>query len=311
MPAKKKVTRKRVIKKEVIDTDMVEGALAPQLPEPKEVEEVVVPAEESMSMSEPISEVKSQKRSVRNVGFILLLLVVLAIILSVPAVYFYNQYKAMQAKVNPTAATQAQITTLIAHVGNLMLLPTDEMPTVATVSDKSKLSGQSFFSHAENGDQVLIYPKARKAILYRPSTNKIIEVGPVNLQIAQQTPTTAVAGASTQAASLGQASSSADLSPTPVQVKVALYNGTTTSGLTKTAEPVVNAVDQSVKVTTKINAAKDSYETTQVILLNPADSALASKIAAKVKGSVVSTLPEGETKPVADILVILGQDFVK
>lgn len=64
---------------------------------------------------------------------------------------------------------------IIKSVGMLMDLP-DEEPTVATVSDVEKLKDQDFFSRAQNGDKVIIFPKAQKAILYRPATDKIIEV---------------------------------------------------------------------------------------------------------------------------------------
>lgn len=279
-------------KKEVVVSN--EGALAPLLPEPKE--ETV--EEKREAMAESVSVEKTKNNSRRTIGMVVLILVVIAVIASIPAVYFYNQYKVMQAKMNPTAATQAQITSLIGRVGQLMLLPGDETPTVATVSDKNKLAGQSFFAQAENGDQVLIYQKAKKAILYRPSTNKIIEVGPVNIQ-ASNTPSSAVAGASTSAA----------LSTTPSGIKVALYNGTTTSGLTRKAEPLVSS--SGAKVTAKENAAKDSYATTEVIVLNPQASVEAQKIATSLKGNVVSVLPDGENKPNADILVILGANFGK
>lgn len=66
-------------------------------------------------------------------------------------------------------------------VGKLIALPADETPTIATVEDKTKLADQAFFSAAENGDKLLIYTKAQKAIVYRPSTNQIINVGPISI----------------------------------------------------------------------------------------------------------------------------------
>lgn len=72
---------------------------------------------------------------------------------------------------------------ILSKVEKNILLPEDETPTVATISDVEKLkSSQLFFAKAENGDKVLIYTKAKKAILYRPSIAKIIEVAPIDLE---------------------------------------------------------------------------------------------------------------------------------
>lgn len=78
-----------------------------------------------------------------------------------------------------------------------MELPKEETPTIATISDKEKLKGQVFFDAAENGDVLFAYTTAMKAILYRPSTNKIINVAPIAINPGQDlTPGTkkAVAG---------------------------------------------------------------------------------------------------------------------
>jgi hypothetical protein len=68
-----------------------------------------------------------------------------------------------------------EVENLVRNISTHMVLP-DEIPTVATVTDKEKLVGQKFFVNAENGDKVLIYPVASKAILFRPKINKIIDV---------------------------------------------------------------------------------------------------------------------------------------
>jgi hypothetical protein len=86
------------------------------------------------------------------------------------------------------AAAQAEIDKLIADIGRLIALPSDERPTVATVTDVEKVKEQAFFKNAQNGDRVVIYTNARKAILYRPSENRIIEVGAVNINQASPSP---------------------------------------------------------------------------------------------------------------------------
>ncbi len=72
---------------------------------------------------------------------------------------------------------------MIAEIGKLITLPEGETPTIATVSDLEKLSDQAFFANALLGDKVLIYTKARKAILYRPSEKKLIEVAELKLDL--------------------------------------------------------------------------------------------------------------------------------
>lgn len=111
--------------------------------------------------------------------FIFVIIVIL--ILAGVGVYYFLQYQKTQELLkDPTKATVIENEALIEKIGKLILLPTEE-PRVATVSDKTQLVGQSFFINAENGDKVLIYSQAKKAILYRPSTNKIIEVSSVNI----------------------------------------------------------------------------------------------------------------------------------
>jgi len=67
-------------------------------------------------------------------------------------------------------------------VGRIIVLPNDEEPTVATVTDPEKLRDQVFFANAKAGDKVLIYTKARKAYLYDPIAGKLVEVAPITTQ---------------------------------------------------------------------------------------------------------------------------------
>jgi hypothetical protein len=76
---------------------------------------------------------------------------------------------------------RSEMESLVKEVGKLIVLPEGEDPTVATITDPSKLQDQPFFVNAKAGDKVLIYPTARKAFLYDPSAKKLVEVAPLVL----------------------------------------------------------------------------------------------------------------------------------
>lgn len=94
--------------------------------------------------------------------------------------YFYYQSQKSQTQ-NPAQGSQEEVKKLVLEVGKLMELPPGETPTVATVTDITKLQSQPFFAMAKNGDKVLIYQNSQRAILYDPQAKKIINVAPINV----------------------------------------------------------------------------------------------------------------------------------
>jgi len=82
------------------------------------------------------------------------------------------------AKNAPPADESAKI---IALVGKLIELPQGQTPTIAMVDDPDQLRKQGLFQNAVKGDTVLIYPTEKKAILYRASENKIVDVTTVTI----------------------------------------------------------------------------------------------------------------------------------
>ena len=110
---------------------------------------------------------------------VLLVLVILAGGGAGAAAYYYRGQVKQLKEVGPEQAAQAETAALIAKVSQLILLPGDEQPTVATVADPEKLQDQPFFKNSHKGDKVLIYTKAKKAFLYDPVAHKILEVAPV------------------------------------------------------------------------------------------------------------------------------------
>ncbi len=238
---------------------------------------------------------KSKKLFTKNfiLTFSLVILLVLALLTSF---YFYSKYQAFKNTSNALVSRSgesSEVEKILKSVGALIELPQGENPTLATVSDKTKLSNQDFFKKAENGDKVLIYTGAKMAILYRPSMNKLINIASVNLGSSQ----TATASAVTS-------------KPSPTKsktYKIVLYNGTATVGLTAKVQQDLYSKTKEFEVLDRDNASSDTYSKTLVVDFI-GNSSVAKALATFVGGEVVS-LPEGEKKPEnADFLVILGSD---
>lgn len=213
--------------------------------------------------------------------------------LLVSTVYFYTQYKRI-SKLKPVEDTE--IKTLVETVGKLIVLPAGEMPKLLTVTDKEKLSGQAFFANAKNGFKVLVYEKAKKAFLYDPVNNRIVEVGPVAFG--------GEAGATPSPAASPQAMATPDVSP----FRVYLYNGTQTVGLTREYEITLKSSFPNAVIVTRDSASRTDYAQSLVIDLT-GEKATQARAIAQTLGFAVSALPEGETaSPGAEFLIILGND---
>lgn len=185
-------------------------------------------------------------------------------------------HKVRQLTGKPDQAQQ-ETDNLIAAVGKLIALPDGEQPTIATVTDTGKLKDQPFFSKAENGDRLLIYTEARRLILYRSSINKVINVAPLNIGPVQ-----------------GQ------------KVRVALYNGVGKSGATSPVEDKLKKEIKNIEVVKKENASRADYNGILVVDLTGGNANAALEMA-KIVGGKAGALPDGEARPDADLLVIVGK----
>lgn len=105
---------------------------------------------------------------------------------ALPSIYYFRKYQTTKQQLQET--TLSEVERLIQRVGKHIQLPTNETPTIMTIADKEKLSDQLFFTHAVNGDKVLLYEKAKKAFLYSVAKDIVLEVGPVTFQAPTATP---------------------------------------------------------------------------------------------------------------------------
>ncbi len=141
---------------------------------------------ESREVKMEMPEVKKEKIIIKGLDskrLALIVLVLVAIAGIYGSVYFYNKSKSLVVDANVEA--QKETERLVELLGKIIELPKGETPTVATISDREKLKDQAFFAEAQNGDILFAYTTSMKAILYRPSSNKIINVAPISINTSQ------------------------------------------------------------------------------------------------------------------------------
>lgn len=209
-----------------------------------------------------------------------LLLIVVAglIVLSLGvAGYFAKSYYDLRA--NPNKVSEEETKRLTDAVGKLYQLPSDETPIIGKVQDKEKLKDQPFFAKTQNGDDILIYQKAKVAIVYRASENKLINVGPIAINTAPKE---------------GQATA-----------KVKVLNGTNTAGVVDNTKKRLGEIAGLTIDPAVTDAKNKNLSQTIVVDIKGNQSKLAKQIADKLGGSV-GQLPDGEPQPDTDILVIVG-----
>lgn len=102
-------------------------------------------------------------------------LLLVGVLLLIMTTLWWNQ--AHRIAIDP-ADTEA----LIAHLKHVILLP-DERPVTATINNASQVkSEQAFYRDVQDGDMLIIFPTTARALIYRPSTDMIINAGPFVMQ---------------------------------------------------------------------------------------------------------------------------------
>lgn len=208
------------------------------------------------------------------------LLIVIGIFVAIPCVAFI--YKTIQTTQSREALQAAEIQAITRVASKHFLFPKDEIPTLATVNDASVLiQSQHFFLNAHNGDKLLIYAKSNQAILYRPSTDMVINAGLFQYSTPQQTTI-----------------------PQP-PLRVEIRNGTHTDGAASAAAGVLAAYSEYAVVKTR-DAKDNDYAYNIIITPQKEIPKSAIDFLTDHFSASLARLPSGETPTTADILIILG-----
>ncbi len=189
-------------------------------------------------------------------------------------------------KTNPEQATSAEVEKLVSTVNKLVDLPKDENPTVATVRDPQKLKDQPFFEKAKEGDKVLIFSNNKLAVLYRPDTNKILDVAPINI---------------------GQSPNPGTKEAPQQEIKFIILNGTVVAGLAGRYQKEINNKLPSAKIISIGNAKSTDIEKTFLVDSAKTKSSQLAELA-KTLGITTGTLPADQLDRDSDFIIVVGRD---
>ena len=102
---------------------------------------------------------------------------------------FYELGRTVVYGENPGLSGAQQAADTLKKVGALIELPANETPNMAVINDAASVKkSQPFLANAEDGDILIVYQSAQTALLYRPSADKLIAVGPITSQAAATQP---------------------------------------------------------------------------------------------------------------------------
>ena len=132
-----------------------------------------------------VSMERALKRKNKRIKRLYAVSATLVVLLVAGSVYGGIKYTKLQDEntrlSNPQESAKAEMDRVKEAVEMLVDTPKDETPIIATVTDVEKLKSQPFYANAQNGDKALFYEKSKRAILYRPSTNKIINTSTIDI----------------------------------------------------------------------------------------------------------------------------------
>ena len=242
--------------------------------------------------------------SVKNQSKVIIITLGVLLILALGGLgYLYYHYVAGG---NKSVKTEEEL--IKEAVGSRILLP-EENPSIATVTDNTKLADQPFFKKAENGDKILIFTNSGRAILYRPKIKKVIDTTTISLtpEVDQASPT-GTTPAPMETTTTPEGSTTAE----PVErLNIAIYNGSQKIGITNSFDDDLKAMYQNIDIVLKETAKRSDYEKSVVVDLTEHNAPFAKELASKINGEVAK-LPAGETLPEnTDVLIILGNNDYK
>lgn len=181
-----------------------------------------------------------------------------------------------------------EVQTYLEKIQSMVIVPTDEAPTLATVVATDALREQAFFRFVELQDKLFLYDASRIAILYRPSEQKIVNMAYLFEGADRAAPQ--VQGTSTASAQLKEPAT------------VAVYYSTDSAALRSKVGETLRSLP-SLSISREALTRETSYEGMTVIDVNGSNDVIVKTLVDALDAEV-GQMPEDEDVPDADMLII-------
>lgn len=248
-----------------------------------------------MMESENGYQMSPRKSRGNSRGGVTVLIILLLIAIAGFAWSYYQYSKAQQeltALTDPNVKNEldaAQSKALLARVGKLIELPEGEDPVIAAISDVESLAHeQNFYKDAKNGQKLIVYYGAQKAIIYDEQENILVNVGPVFLKDANgvDQPAPRVEG----------------------KLTLEIRNGSkdANKGVTVRDNLLSDSIFNLIRMSKAIN--RDYGDPIVVNLIGDGKPELIKKLEEAMGVTAVRELPAGEAPTNAEVMVIVGNN---
>jgi hypothetical protein len=147
----------------------------------KAVESLFTRTKKTHVVLPPVLSQQTVRLMLFTFGSVLLLAIVLVFI---PSIWSGLKPTSVTPIATPEKLSKQDVQKVVEKVRTHMVLPDEEPQIVAITNVDSLKKQQAFFSMAQNGDQLLVYPS--KVILYRPSSDQVVDVAQIRLSPTPQ-----------------------------------------------------------------------------------------------------------------------------
>jgi hypothetical protein len=224
------------------------------------------------------------------------------LVLAVSGIGWYMLTNKKTDEKTPAATQKSATDILISKIGEKISLPTGETPQIIDIDSPESLSGDPFFDKSAAGDKALIYTESGFAVLFRPSTEEVVNS------------TKNIAALSDSSSSLDSSGNSSSQTGSTTEPKTApritFLNATSVNGLATLTENTLKTSKIDFTTSTKGNAVNKASSGTIVVDLSGKFAKTSSEIAGILSGKVATSLPSGESsslKDSADIVIFIAK----